>query len=56
MDDIKQRLTELLQQKYDKEFADIAHLISDAYLLGEEQGKSQAKADILTLIQKEVKI
>jgi hypothetical protein len=50
MEAIKKRLTEILQEKYDKEYADMAHLISDAYALGLEDGAMKAKAEIINLI------
>ena len=53
MEAIKKRLTEILQEKYDKEYADMAHLISDAYALGLEDGAMKAKAKIINLIQGE---
>jgi hypothetical protein len=51
MEAIKQKLAEVLQEKYDKEFADMAHLLSDAYLLGLEEGKKQAKKEIIDMIK-----
>lgn len=50
MEKIKQRLAEVLQEKYDKEFADMAHLISDAYALGLEDGRASARTEIINLI------
>jgi hypothetical protein len=50
MEAIKKRLTEILQEKYDKEYAETAHLISDAYALGLEDGALKAKAEIINLI------
>jgi hypothetical protein len=49
MEAIKKRLTEILQEKYDKEYAE-THLISDAYALGLEDGALKAKAEIINLI------
>lgn len=53
MEAIKNRLTDVLQKKYDMEYAEMSHLISDAYALGLEDGALKAKAKIINLIQGE---
>lgn len=55
MEAIKNRLTEVLQKKYDMEYAEMSHLISDAYALGLEVGKKQAKQEIIDMIKWEEK-
>ena len=51
MEQIKEKLTELLQAKFDKEYNDIGMLLSEAYVKGVHEGKTQAKAEIINLIQ-----
>lgn len=51
MEAIKEKLTELLQAKFDKEYNDIGMLLSEAYVIGLHEGKAKAKAEIINLIQ-----
>jgi hypothetical protein len=51
MEQIKKKFEELLQAKYDKEYNDIGMLLSEAYAKGLFEGKAQAKAEIINLIQ-----
>lgn len=55
MEVIKNRLADVLQKKYDMEYAEMVHLISDAYALGTQDGKKQAKQEIIDMIKWEEK-
>jgi flagellar biosynthesis/type III secretory pathway protein FliH len=40
-----------MAQRYDKEFNEIRYFVDEAYELGLADGKEQAKAEIINLIQ-----
>lgn len=51
MEQIKEKFAELLQAKFDKEYNDMGMLLSEAYVKGVHEGKTQAKTEIINLIQ-----
>jgi len=55
MDSIKEELEKVMAKKYDEEFRDTWGIIARAYGVGIDEGRTQAKAEIINLIQGEDK-
>lgn len=53
MDSIKEELEKVMAKKYDEEFRDTWGMIARAYGVGIDEGKAQAKQEIIDMISTE---
>jgi len=51
LQNIKEELEKVMAKKYDEEFRDTWGIIARAYGVGIDEGRTQAKAEIINLIQ-----
>ena len=53
MDSIKEELEKVMAKKYDEEFKDTWGMIARAYGVGIDEGRAQAKQEIIDMISTE---